>query len=319
MVQPLGVSARIESVVLQPPNRYRQGLRAVDEGGWNYNDQQSHSVTCIINACPAFTRTRYINSSQGLSMGADIRLFRQYDRLRFGNEHRRVHLYSLKERGRPGDIVIYCSDGQGAGAFALNFFNAYGLANFWFVGVDASSDCRNAEYVIDRDESRFAVHESFFVNIVVDWATAKIGIPHAREESVVFGYSCGGAFAASMGIRHPDVFRTIFAFSIAGRPVSRFDAQPNSVSPDIRFFMRAGSREPSGMHSYMKRLEDWLRSANAQTNNETLHGGHDFALWSRALNETILLAFAPPLETDEKNYEPLRLQIGGVSIWRLLK
>ncbi len=144
-----------------------------------------------------------------------IRIISQQERLPLGDSTRCVLLYSLKERGEPSDIVIYCSDGQNAGAFAHQFFNAFGANCFWFVGADCSPEHRNAECVIGRDDFSFGMHESFFVNTVVDWATKVIGIRHSRNRSAVFGYSCGGALAASIGIRHPDVYGTIFALSIA--------------------------------------------------------------------------------------------------------
>lgn len=220
-----------------------------------------------------------------------IRIFSQQERLPLGASTRRIVLYSLKERGEPSDIVIYCSDGQNAGAFAHQFFNAFEDDCFWFVGVDCSPEHRNAEYVIGRDDCSFGMHEFFFVNTVVDWATKVIGIRHTRNQSAVFGYSCGGAFAASIGIRHPDVYGTIFAFSIAGRPVTNFEAQLELDLSNVAFYFRAGSREPKGMHSYMKRLQKWLLSASAQVNSRTLSGGHEFALWSMALNESIPLAY----------------------------
>jgi len=224
-------------------------------------------------------------------MEAAIKIFSRHERLPLGDSTRRVTLYSLKERGEPNDIVVYCSDGQNAGAFAQQFFNAFAAECFWFIGVDCSNEHRNAEYVFGRDDSSFGVHESFFINTVVDWATKVIGIRHARDQSAVFGYSCGGAFAVSIGIRHPDVYGTIFAFSIAGRPITNFDAQPESHLSDVAFYFRGGSREPKGMRSYMKRLEKWLRSGGVQVSNGTLAGGHEFALWSNALNESISLAY----------------------------
>ncbi|QDV70862.1 Putative esterase [Rosistilla carotiformis] len=215
----------------------------------------------------------------------------RHERLPFDKSTRRVSLFSLKNRGEPDDVVVYCSDGQSIGAFAQQFFNAFGADCFWFVGVDCSTEHRNAEYVIGRDDSIFEMHECFFVNTVVDWATKAIGIQHSRGQSAVFGYSCGGAFAASIGIRHPDVYGTIFAFSIAGRPITNFDAKPEADLSELSFCFRSGSREPKGMRSYMKRLENWLRSADVQVNNKTLAGGHEFALWSAGLNESISAAY----------------------------
>lgn len=92
---------------------------------------------------------------------AAIEILSQHERLSFGNSTRGVALYSLKERAEPDDIVVYCSDGQSTGAFAQQFYDAIGADCFWFVGVDCSTELRNAEYVIGRDDSHFKVHEFF--------------------------------------------------------------------------------------------------------------------------------------------------------------
>lgn len=215
----------------------------------------------------------------------------RHEHLPIDRSTRRVSLYSLKERGESDDIVIYCSDGQSVDAFAQQFFNAFGSDRFWFVGVDHSPDYRNAEYVIGTDGPRFEMHEAFFVNTVAEWATKAIGIQHSRRQSAVFGYSCGGAFAASIEIRHPDIYGKIFSFSIAGRPITHFDVQPEADLSEVNFYFRSGSREPKAMRSYMKRLQNWLRSANVLVNSQTLAGGHEFATWSIGLNESISIAY----------------------------
>ncbi len=73
-----------------------------------------------------------------------------------------------------------------------------------------------------------------------------------------------------------------------------FTSSLNLGAMDVTFFFRAGSAEFQGMHAYMRRLEQWLHSFNNEVDNRTLPGGHEFAVWSTALNETIPLAFATP-------------------------
>ena len=133
-----------------------------------------------------------------------------------------------------------------------------GIQRLWFVGVDSCLFQRNAEYVIGRDEQRFTLHESFLIKTVWQWFEQEFGLTLTRHRAGVFGYSCGGSFAVSMGIRHPELFGTVLAFSVAGRPVSDFE---HATVPDISysaFYLRAGSRESKGMRSYMKRLQLWL-------------------------------------------------------------
>ncbi len=222
---------------------------------------------------------------------AEFSIFHQHVQLPLGNSTRQVNLYSLKKHGELGDIIIYCTDGQTTGAFAKQFYKTHQAEGIWFAGVNNSPVHRNAEYVIGKDRDLFEYHEDFFVSTVVDWVCSFVGIKHENQTSAIFGYSNGGAFAASMGIRHPNVFGTVFAFSIAGRPVKKFTAPPILDLTSVDFYLRAGSREPIGMRSYMNRLQTWLSAAGTNVDNATLTGGHDFALWSNAINQTIPMAY----------------------------
>jgi len=214
-------------------------------------------------------------------------MFRRTATLPFCGAWRQVTAFSLKPQADPNDCVIYCSDGQSTALFASEYYRRHRTDSLWFVGVDCSVSHRNAEYVIGRDDERFHAHESFFKTDVLSWVQDTLGIKHRRERSGVFGYSCGGAFAASMGIRHPDLYQSIFAFSIAGRPVTRWDHEPESSLKHSSFFLRSGSREPRGMRHYMTRLGKWLIQSGAQVDHLVESGGHEFALWSMALNGAI--------------------------------
>ena len=214
-------------------------------------------------------------------------MFQRYEQLPLANTTRGVTLCSMKHTAEPGDFVLYCSDGQCTSMFAQHFYQSVPQAAVWFVGVDSSPDHRNAEYVIGRDDERFRVHESFFVDILLRWTEQAIGKKQDRNRAGVFGFSCGGAFAASMGIRHPEKFGTVFAFSVAGRPIPSFGEPPQSDISRVTFYFRAGSREPGGMHKYMQRLERWLARGGAKTSNATIPGGHEFAVWSSALKATL--------------------------------
>lgn len=216
-------------------------------------------------------------------------MFQRYEQLPLKNTTRGVTICSMKHTAEPSDFVLYCSDGQCTSKFAQHFYQTIPQAAVWFVGVDSSPDDRNAEYVIGRDDERFRVHESFFVDTLLGWTEQAIGKKHDRDRAGVFGFSCGGAFAASMGIRHPDKFGTVFAFSVAGRPIQDFSEQPCSDVSSVTFHFRAGTREPGGMHKYMQRLETWLARAGAKTSNAKLPGGHEFPFWATALNATLLM------------------------------
>lgn len=181
------------------------------------------------------------------------------------------------------DWVIYCADGQNTAAFAASYFRKCSTDSLWFIGVDSSGTNRNAEYVIGRDEEKFTLHESFFTRDVLAWTHGVLGGAYRWKHAAVFGYSCGGAFAASMGIRHPELFPLIFAFSVAGRPVTQFDEEPSSNLRNSKFFFRSGTREPDGMKKYMTRLGKWLGRSGAVVDQGVENGGHEFSLWSTAL------------------------------------
>ena len=208
--------------------------------------------------------------------------------LKLGDSQRAITVCVPHQPSSGDEYVLFCADGQGTSAFATEFFNAYPQdATLWFVGVDSCHLHRNAEYVVGRDEKRFAIHESFLIKTVWQWFEQEFGITLTRQRTGVFGYSCGGSFAISMGIRHPNRFGTVLGFSVAGRPVSDFQHVPVLDVSDSAFYLRAGSRESKGMRSYMKRLQSWLRKNDALADYRVSPGGHDFALWSDELNEVM--------------------------------
>ena len=214
-------------------------------------------------------------------------MFNRYEQIPFAESARGVTVYSVKERSDPDDFILYCSDGQCTAFFAQQFYSFHPNAPVWFVGVNCSPNHRNAEYVIGRDDARFLIHESFFVDRLLGWTEKTIGIRHSRARAGVFGYSCGGAFAASMGIRHPGIYAAVFAFSIAGRPIANFSQTPHSDISNVSFVLCSGSREPKGMQNYMQRMEKWLARFNAQVCNSVLPGAHELVTWSAALNATL--------------------------------
>jgi enterochelin esterase-like enzyme len=208
--------------------------------------------------------------------------------LRFGDSYRAVTVCAPHQPGGGDELVLFCADGQNTVAFATEFFNADpGKTTLWFVGVDSCLFHRNAEYVVGRDERRFTQHESFLIKTVWQWVEQEFGLTLSRQRVGAFGYSCGGSFAVSMGIRHPDLFGTVLAFSVAGRPVSDFEHAPVPDISSSAFFLRAGSREPKGMRSYMKRLQLWLSKNGALADYSVSPGGHEFGLWSGELNAVL--------------------------------
>ena len=200
---------------------------------------------------------------------------------------RRATIYSQKEVADDNDFFIYCSDGQSTPFFAESLFSHPGYEQVWLIGVDNSPSLRNAEYVLSQGSPSFLQHESFFTGAVRSWAQSVTGIDHRPERSAVFGYSCGGAFAFSMGARHPQLLRTVFAFSIAAWPLENPPSKPTAELMSSSFYFRTGSREPGGMRATMKRLQQWLKPTNCKINATVAPGGHDAVFWSSQFNHCV--------------------------------
>ena len=222
--------------------RCRRGCRECRSNGIIKRRQATRCEGFLWNSSQAFRESARTNEQRGYALildglyrtfptprprdtrftlpSGDIRLsldaffmFNRYEQIPFAESARGVTVYSVKERSDPDDFILYCSDGQCTAFFAQQFYSFHPNAPVWFVGVNCSPNHRNAEYVIGRDDARFLIHESFFVDRLLGWTEKTIGIRHSRARAGVFGYSCGGAFAASMGIRHPGIYAAVFAFS----------------------------------------------------------------------------------------------------------
>ena len=106
-------------------------------------------------------------------------------------------------------------------------------------GLDDDDD-RLAEYVPGFDDERFAAHETLFVDQARSWTAERLGVALPAERTAVWGASLGAEFALAMGLRHADVYGSVFAAS----PGAGF--RPPEVWPDElpRFYLVAGTQEP---------------------------------------------------------------------------
>ncbi len=210
----------------------------------------------------------------------------------------RVITVCVSQNGDQRDpFVLFCADGQSTPTIANAFFKAAaGQLSVCFVGIDSCPQHRNGEYVDGRDPERFALHEALWTDTAVKWVEQTLERSLSPRRTGVFGFSCGGSFAASVGLRHPDLFGNVFAFSIAGRPVSDFSQTTVGDITQSSFYLTAGSREPKGMRNYMKRFHTWLKKNGATSNFCIGTGGHELSLWSAQLNAVLIHAAATSVE-----------------------
>lgn len=86
----------------------------------------------------------------------------------------------------------------------------------------------------------FTAHERFFVVEVRGWTRARFGLDPPADRTAVCGFSASGELALVLGLRHPDVYGSIFSASPGG------GYRPPEVLPDAlpRTYLLAGTEGP---------------------------------------------------------------------------
>lgn len=200
--------------------------------------------------------------------------------------------------------TIYAADGEAIGPFARVLeplitsgrvppIMLIGVHSGGYVGVrdvknyDTRKDLRAQEYFPGINPKRFADHESFFIAEVTAWAQKQFGVSSESKDRCVFGYSNAGRFAVEMGLRHPDVFGHVFAFSVPGDGHFDFAAVQKEFP---RFELAAGTWE-SLFRKCTTSLADQLKHRGAFAHLSIRVGGHDTALWRDEFAAAALEAF----------------------------
>ena len=133
----------------------------------------------------------------------------------------------------------------------------------------------------------FLKHESFMLKEVLPYMESKYGASSDPAQRIVTGFSSGSAWAASMGVRHPDVFRTVIAQSI-GWPGAEKGADAPSAT---RFFLSAGTLEPVFYKETIS-FADVARASGHEVKLETTVSGHTETIWRPTLLDGLKWAFA---------------------------
>jgi enterochelin esterase-like enzyme len=200
--------------------------------------------------------------------------------------------------------AIYAADGESVGQFArvleplitsgrVRPIILIGVHSGGYLGVrdfkkyETHKDLRAQEYFPGINPKRFADHESFFIAEVPAWAEKQLGVSSKSKDRCVFGYSNAGRFAVEMGLRHPDVFGHVFAFSVPGNGHFDFAAGQKEFP---RFELAAGTWETIFRKCTVS-LDDQLKNRGAAANLSIRVGGHDAALWRDEFAAAALEAF----------------------------
>lgn len=176
---------------------------------------------------------------------------------------------------RPVDAVVFIADGGWHISRLVDALEGTAAPSTMIVGVHGRDDDggRFSEYVPGVDEARFAEHEDFFLNGVAEWVRSRFVVPGGADRTGVWGASLGGEFALAMGVRHPDVYGSVFSASPGGgyRPTALEGVLPS-------FYLVAGQQEPF----FAENAQRWLDAIRAAGGDAVMHvrdGDHGGAFW----------------------------------------
>ncbi|AFU05907.1 alpha/beta hydrolase [Nocardia brasiliensis] len=185
---------------------------------------------------------------------------------------RRVTVYVPADRP---EAVVFAGDGASIAQWGVDLAAADVPATV-IVGVHRAADetRRLHEYSPGFDPERFSAHERFFGEDVSRWLRSRFGVALPAERTAVCGVSAGGELALALGLRHPDVYGTIWCASPGG------GYRPPAVmpSPLPRTYLVAGTLEPF-FRQNATRWADALRDAGADVVLSERVGAHGDAFW----------------------------------------
>lgn len=187
----------------------------------------------------------------------------------------------------PPQAVVFAGDGQSISPWG-GLLEAADVPSTMIVGVHGLADemPRLAEYTPVFDAERFAAHQKFFVEDVRRWVRSQFGVAPPTERTAVFGVSAGGELALALGLRHPDVYGTIFS----GSPGGGFKPSRVLSGPIPRTYLVAGTLEPFFLNN-ARRWAFALRGSGADVVMSERVGSHGDALWREEFPLMVAWAF----------------------------
>jgi enterochelin esterase-like enzyme len=173
--------------------------------------------------------------------------------------------------------IVFGGDGQLISSWGQSL-EAANAPPTMIVGVHRTSDkdemVRLREYSAGFDAVRFAAHERLFVHDVRLWAQSRFDLTPSANRTIVSGVSASAEFALAMGLRHPDLYGTVFAASPGAgyRP-------PSQMPSDLPLvYLTAGRQEPF----FLDNATRWTEALQAGGANVVLSeqiGDHGAPFW----------------------------------------
>lgn len=209
---------------------------------------------------------------------------------------------------RNGLPVVYVADGQNVSDFGPmldTLIRTRKLPPAALVGVWTSlprrpadrpprfdDDLRAVEYLEGMESApdvdsvavieRFRAHEKFFTEEVRRWAEDSLHVSKDPRYRAVQGGSNAGAYALTMGRKHPDLYGMIIANSHGDAPIQ--PVQGWSRAP--RHYVSMGVLEPILFES-VKALDDSLTKYRVPHVLNIYPSGHDYLVWKELLPRAI--------------------------------
>ena len=188
-------------------------------------------------------------------------------------------------------LVVFGGDGQLISRWG-EYLEAADAPPTMIVGVYRSDSedemVRLREYSATFDAERFAAHERFFVHDVRKWVRSRFGVMLLADRTAVSGVSASAEFSLAMGLRHPDLYSTVFAASPGG------GYRPPSVMPSALpgTYLTAGTLEPFFLDN-ATRWAEALRAAGADVVMSEQVGDHGDPFWQVEFLKMVDWAFGP--------------------------
>lgn len=177
----------------------------------------------------------------------------------------------------PPELIVYAGDGQLISQWG-GYLEAASVPATMIVGIhrtdDADEAARLAEYSPSFDPGRFEAHEGFFVDAVRSWVGNRFGLTLPADRTVVGGVSASAELALAVGLRHPNIYGSVFAAS----PGGGYRPPPVLPGPLPRAYLVAGTLEPWFAEN-ARRWTDALRDAGGDVVMAERAGDHGDPFW----------------------------------------
>ncbi len=155
----------------------------------------------------------------------------------------------------------------------------------------AMADDRAVGNIFDRDKvEAFATFEKDLLNDLIPFVEARYKVHQNRENRALAGLSMGGGQSLNFGLKNPQTFAWVGAFSPA----------PNTLQPQELFagnpqlkLLWINCGDADGLLHVSQRTRDYMVEKNIPHVFSLEKGGHDFGIWKSGLFQFSQLIFQP--------------------------